>query len=164
MSISETAKRTAVLEYIIRRHTESTVTSMMKIAYLADLLVLKNGLPRITDYTYIRYHYGPFDRKIYDDLDGLVRSGAVKSAPRYSGVGDGGEYWVFESLADGPQNSIDKYLQPDQVSLLDSLLNDIRGYGAKTLTEAAYQTRPMKKFEATLGGSEHLQEMLDLNA
>jgi len=155
-------KRLEILKFIIGKHSEPTVTSLMKIAYLADLLALKKG-HTISDYEYVRYYYGPFDKRIYSDIDELVSGGYVQADPKFSGTGDGGEYFVFKptnKLADESPTLLDAKEQ----ELLTSLLDDIRGYGAKTLTEAAYQTKPMKKLGATLGGNEHLHTPLDLNA
>ena len=162
--MDDDAKRLEVLKFILKRHAEPTVTSLMKIAYLADLLSLrqKNGV-RLTNYNYIRYYYGPFDKTIYHDLEALVKEGLVKPIARWSGRGDGDEYYVFEpstKLSDSDETS----LKAPEIKLLTQLLDDIRGYGAKTLTEAAYKTRPMTKLHATLGGQEHLFQPLDLNA
>lgn len=47
---------------------------------------------------------------------------------------------------------------------IDAVLENLKGYGAKTLTEVAYKTKPMLKLGATLGGKENIGVELDLNA
>ena len=47
--------------------------------------------------------------------------------------------------------------------IIDELLNSLGGLSPSQLTKIAYGTEPMKKLGATLGGNEHLNDVLELS-
>lgn len=57
----------------------------MKLAYLADLIVSKgNAKHKITDFDYVRWHYGPFDKSIYSCLEKLSKDDLIDSKVDYT--------------------------------------------------------------------------------
>jgi hypothetical protein len=55
-------------------------------------------------------------------------------------------------------------IEKEEKDLIDEMMSELKGYGAKTLTDIAYKTKPMIKLGATLGGDENLFKKLDLSA
>lgn len=108
----------------------------------------------------MRYTYGPFDNSIYADLQALADAGVIISKPDY--VPSGEEYLIF-TVNDDSKLDFSKLSDEDK-SIANEVLESVKGYGARTLTEIAYKTKPMEKLGATLGGTEHIGETLDLNA
>ncbi len=153
-------KTQQLLAYIIQRHNKASVTVLMKLSYLIDLVSLKKGGKQITHYNYVRYNYGPFDNVIYADLQALINAKVVQPHPDY--VPSGEEYIVYSYNEDSTLDF--SALSDEDRAIADEVLENVKGYGARTLTEIAYKTKPMQKFEATLGGTEHLGETLDLGA
>jgi hypothetical protein len=151
-------KTLQLLAYITKNHCRPSVTSLVKLSYLVDLInVQKNGI-QISDFSYIRYYYGPYDEKIVTYLQELVDKQVLKTDLDFSSSGE--EYIVYFF------NEKNEFSFPDLTEedkkIVDQVLDNLKGYGAKTLTEIAYKTRPMKALQATLGGNEHLGEKLDL--
>lgn len=153
-------KTKQMLVYIIKNSPKSYLTSLMKLSYLADLISVKRHGHQISDFEYIRYYYGPFDNKIYTVLSDLVYEGTVLGEPIYSHDGDENLLYFFNENKE--DYNFEELSEADKV-IIDEVLEQLKGYGVKTLTEVAYKTAPMKKLGATLGGNEALGNKLDLN-
>jgi uncharacterized phage-associated protein len=151
-------KNLQLLGYLAKKHQGASVTVLIKLCYLADLVSIKNGGQKISTFNYVRYFYGPFDPEIYQNLETLLSDGTLISKPEYTAGGAETIVYKFNEERDLATSS----LSPEEISVLDELLETVSGYGAKALTEVAYNTAPMKAFNATLGGQEHLNELLDL--
>ena len=146
----------------ILRSGDKTITSLIKLCYLIDLVSVKETNNQITSFEYIRYNYGPFDKNIYSELQEMQINGVVKSCNRYSNSGDDGEHIVLYGACgdyEAPDNLTDA-----QRGIIDKVLTSLEGFGPKNLTELAYKTKPMVAFNATLGGTEHMGEKLNLKA
>jgi DNA-binding PadR family transcriptional regulator len=152
-------KTKQLLSYLIQEHTSASVTVLMKLSYLIDLVSVKKEHKQVTDFEYTRYHFGPFDQSIYPILSELETEGVIKAESNYT---PGGEEYVKYSINEEKVDvSLDQLTDKD-CEIANQVLDQLSGYGAKALTEIAYQTVPMKKLGATLGGDEHLNEKLDL--
>jgi len=147
-----------LLAYLAQQHVGSTVTCLMKMAYLIDLTSVNKIDAQISDFEYMRYNFGPFDKKIYDVLNELVCLGVLKSKAVYSGVG---EYTVYDYTDVGECDLRSKFNE-EQLGIIDSVLEAVAGYGAKILTDIAYKTKPMIAIGATQGGNENMGVVLDL--
>lgn len=150
--------------YLIDKMAIPTKTGIMKMSYLCDLAAIKSGLNQITDFEYIRYYYGPFDRKIEEYLLDLIKTKYIVSKSEYSS--GGGEYEKF-SLSQSKKDLDEEYsnnLNAQEQEIVDSILDSLGSFNAKILTDIAYKTNPMTKIGAKLGGIEHLTEKLDLTA
>ena len=151
-------KTKQLLAYLVQEHSSPSVTVLMKLSYLIDLVSVKKEQEQVTDFEYKRYHYGPFDQSIYTLLSELETEGVVKAESQYT---PGGEEFVRYTFAREDDLVLDQLTDKD-CEIANQVLDQVSGYGAKALTEIAYQTAPMKKLGATLGGNEHLNEKLDL--
>jgi len=153
-------KTQQLLVYITKNCPNVSVTSLMKLSYLIDLISIQNTDHQITDFKYKRYNFGPFDSKIYENVDFLTKANIILSKSDYSAVG--AEYIVYYFNNDKEFCFDD--LNEEEIKTADEVVDSLRGYGAKVLTELAYKTKPMQKYQATLGGNEHMNEDLDMKA
>ncbi|MEK7569401.1 MAG: Panacea domain-containing protein [Patescibacteria group bacterium] len=151
-------KNLQLLAYLAKGHPEASITVLIKLCYLADLISLKRFKKKISTFEYIRYYFGPFDPEVYGDLESLVKDGVLIATPEYTQKGAEAIIYHFNETKDLNIKDISK---EDKV-ILDELLESVRGYGAKTLTEITYNTKPMKALGATLGGNENLGKELNL--
>ncbi len=154
-------KTSELLSYITLKHPRLSVTSLMKLSYLIDLVQIKKTNEQISNFKYSRYKYGPFDNDIYNYAQSLVVNGFIREDSEYSPYG--GEYIVYSCDNDDDSITFDN-LSPKELETIDEVINSVIGFGAKALVELAYKTKPMKKIGATIGGNEHLNELLDLRA
>lgn len=154
------SKTHQLLIYIIKNHPDVSVTSLMKLSYLVDLVAIKQGKNKISDFEYIRYNYGPFDKKIYKYLEQLEKNNIIREGSNISSTGD--EFVTYHVMK---KNNIafDK-ISEDEKDIIDEVLESLDGYGTKALTELTYRTKPMKKIRATLDNKAGLKKTLDLNA
>lgn len=146
----------------ILKSGDKTVTSLIKICYLIDLLAIRKLDEQISDFEYIRYNYGPFDKTIYSELLELQKDGLIKSCNMYSTTGGDGEHVVIYGINDNVE-IVDDFNE-NQLNIINDLLPSLQGYGPKYLTELAYKTNPMDSIGATLGGVEHMGEKLNMRA
>jgi hypothetical protein len=149
-------KTQEVILYLLKERLGATITEIIKLCYLIDLITTKKiGYP-ITNLNYYRYSFGPFDKKIYQTLEEMIDNKLVKQEIKFK---PGGEV-VLYTLAN---DSCDlKELKIEEINIVDDLLESLAGYGPKALTEITYNTTPMKALKATLGGKEGWKQELDL--
>jgi hypothetical protein len=133
----------------------------MKLAYLIDLIAVKKHKAQISMFQYKRYLFGPFDKEIYVYLSDLVNEKILKEKPAFAPSGD--EYIIYEFIDSAEGVKFNK-LKSNEISLIDSVLNELQGLGAKSLSQIAYATGPMKKLGATIGNRKGLNKALDLSA
>lgn len=156
-SVSEKTKQ--LIEYLVSKHHLSTVTSLIKLCYLCDLVSVGSGGKQITNFSYIRWHFGPFDKRIEDVLFQLVDSGEIISEITYTDYGT--EYFKYK-MADDSEPVTDKITDED-FGHINAVLDSLKGFGPKALTQVAYKTKPMLALGATLGGTEAMGTPLDLS-
>ncbi len=152
-------KTKQLLTYLIQEHSSASVTVLMKLSYLIDLISVKKVRKQVTDFEYRRYFFGPFDQKIYLLLSELESEGIIIAESKYT---SGGEEYVTYSIKMGEEDISSDQLTEEDYAIADQVLEQLRGYGAKVLTDIAYQTAPMKKLGATQGGNQNLNAKLDL--
>lgn len=90
----------------------------------------------------------------------LESEGVIVGESKYTFEGE--EYLTFSFDKDKEDFSFDGLSKTD-IQIADDVLEQLKGYGAKALTDITYKTAPMKKLGATQGGDEHLNEVLDLS-
>ncbi len=151
-------QKTKQLLCFILQDEPRDVTSLIKLSYLIDLAAFRKLEHKISEFEYIRYNYGPFDQKVYTNLNDLQKEGKVVSFSHYTNYGEN----VLFKINTDEQNF--DLLSEDERKLIKEMLDSLQGYGARMLTDIAYQTSPMKALGATLGGNEHLGEVLNLAA
>jgi uncharacterized phage-associated protein len=155
-------KNQTILQYLINNNEKSTVTILMKLAYLIDLVSVQRNHGKVFKYNYKRYTYGPFDEKMYRDLDYLCLTGILKSNNDYTPTGN--EYIVYTCNEKIRQKVKRFRVNKKDKNIINEVLDSVKGLGAKTLTEIAYKTKPMKALGATIGGNENLNKLINLNA
>ncbi|HNV97468.1 MAG TPA: Panacea domain-containing protein [bacterium] len=148
------------LTYIIKNRPRASITILMKLSYLIDLVSVHKNKNQITDFSYIRYYYGPYDTRINTELQTLIGEGIISFENAY--VLADAEYTVYSFNKDFEDFEFNE-LSQEEKTIIDKIISDLGGYGAKTLTEIAYKTRPMKKLGATIGGTENLNEKVVLS-
>lgn len=153
--LSETQK---YLLYFSKFHPKPSVTVLMKLCYLLDLMATSENKGKLTDFDYCRYSFGPFDQKIYRELEKLVKLGFAHQDTDYTKLGT---EVVFYKVSDQFADNV-KLDSPGR-DLAEELLEAVKGYGAKELTQIAYKTKPMLALKATLGGTENIGKALNLS-
>jgi uncharacterized phage-associated protein len=152
-------KTQQLLAYLVKNHQKASITVLMKLSYLIDLVSIKRTGKAITHYKYIRYYYGPFDNTINGDIQKLMEEKVIEAKSKF--VPSGEEYVVYNF---NEECDLSLVLDAAELKIIDEVLENVNGYGARALTEIAYKTKPMLKIGATLGGNEHLYEVLDMKA
>ena len=146
----------ALLLAILERFGTRDITSLVKLCYLADLVSYATNRHFISNYTYIRYYYGPYTREIKNDLCALKQKKIVNVKHIFLDEN------VEQRLYSLSGNRYTYQLSEEDTQIVTLLEQELKGYGAKALTDLAYTTAPMRKFKATLGGDEHINEPLDM--
>lgn len=155
MSVSKTEQ---LLTYMVKFNEKATITGLMKLSYLIDIVAVKRNKEQISSFRYRRYTHGPFDGKIYEYITDLVKKGILIEETDYSPLGL--EYTTYRF---NDEAKYDFSLLDNRKEIIDDVLEGLKGYSVKTLKEIAYKTEPMKKINATMGGMEHFNKIIPLN-
>ncbi|MDD3303218.1 MAG: DUF4065 domain-containing protein [Candidatus Gracilibacteria bacterium] len=115
------------------------IMQFMKIPYFIDLEFIKNHGKQITNFEYIRWNYGPFDKKVYDYQK-------LFSFDNEKGIKD------IKPI----------YLTADEINVIDTVLSKIPKDHGQKLKELSYQTLPMKSLGVCLGDNKCMGEKLIL--
>lgn len=110
------------------------IMQFMKLPYFIDLKSVKDLGFQITNLEYIRYTFWPFDKKIYSYR------------------------WLFE----GNQYEITFSYIEDFIPEIESIISKLPIEDGEQLKVLSYKTPPMQAIKATLWGSEHIGERLNL--
>jgi hypothetical protein len=153
------ANTKALLAYLVKQHKKASVTVLMKLSYLIDLISVKEAGKQLSDFNYIRYVYGPYDFKINKIIDDLVNEKVIVPSTEYTVTHD--EYIVY-SFNEEKQNFNFDALRESDLKIVDEVLKQLMGYGAKMLSDIAYKTKPMKALQATRDNSVGIGKKLDL--
>jgi uncharacterized phage-associated protein len=132
----------------------------MKLSYIVDLVSISKGRKQISGFTYRRYKYGPFDDKIYQYLTELRIDKVIHEDVSYTPMGDG---FIIYNFNEAQDYSFDRLSKEDRITI-DEVLETVKGYGAKSLVELSYNTKPMKKIGAKIGNDKGLNQILNLSA
>lgn len=147
-----------VLAYIARAHGDVSVTALLKLAYLIDYVSVQKNGEKVSDFNYIRYNYGPFDKSVYDSLARLIDAGVLSERVEFNPYGD---FMVYSFCNDANYNP-GKTLTVKQKKIADGILAQLNGHGPKMLTEVAYETPPLASVGAKIGNRVHMNKSLDL--
>lgn len=150
-------KTEQILAYITKDYPGASITSLMKLCYFIDLVSMKESNTQLTDFKYKGRHYGPFDSKIYNKIDNLINNRIVMPNTGYT---TNDEYIIY--FFNDKTEEILFNLSEKECKLIDEVLAQLRGYGAKALSDIAYKTKPMLAINAIQGGESHLNKPLDL--
>jgi uncharacterized phage-associated protein len=153
-------KTKQLLAYLIQNNPSVSITSLMKLSYLVDLVAIKKNNKKISDFEYQRYKYGPFDNQIYIVLKDLMKRNIIYEDSALSEMGEEFIIYKHNDKADFPLDQITL----EEKEIIDEVVRSLKGYGAKALTELTYRTKPMQKIGAKIGNDEGLNQKLDLTA
>lgn len=112
------------------------IMQFMKLPYFIDLTAADKLGFQISNFSYVRYEYGPFDKKVY--------------AYRV----------LFENKKFDVQFS---YIQ-DFLNVIEETIKSLPANNGEKLKKLAYETEPMKKLNARLGGKEGWGQKLVLTS
>lgn len=108
----------------------------IKIPFFIDCENFKNFWKMMTGYIYRRYNYGPFDKNVY--LYQKIFSWYEKWFPQFK----------------------QSFLKSTDIDIIHNILSKYPCNDGVKLKELSYQSYPMKKIWATLGGSEHWNQII----
>lgn len=152
-------KREQIISYLVKLHKHANKTVLMKLSYIVDLTSIARGKEKLTDFNYIRYYYGPFDSNLYIDLKNLLDKKIILEKTEFTNDGEESPYYSINENKDINLDLINK----EEFKIIDEILDSLKGYGAKTLTNICYETKPMKAIGAKLDNKEGICKVLDLN-
>jgi len=132
----------------------------MKLSYLIDLVAISNNKNKISDFQYVRYNYGPFDKKIHKHLGYLENNNIIKEGSNISSTGDE----IVTYNINKKNNIVFDKIPDEERKIIDEVIESLEGFGTKALTELTYRTKPMKKIGATIENKKGLDKILNLNA
>ncbi len=148
------------ITYLAKNYIPATVTSLMKLAYLIDLISVTKKEGQISNFIYRRYNYGPFDKAIYNCILELVDEKLLLEGIQYTPQAD--EYIVYRFNEDDEKSSFNK-LSMKEKKTIDGVLESLKGLGAKALSEITYKTKPIMAIGAKPDNNKGLNKVLDLN-
>ncbi|MBP8979031.1 SocA family protein [Candidatus Dojkabacteria bacterium] len=151
-------KTKELLYCIIKQHKVATITVLMKLSYIIDLVSKKQTGQKISNFSYKRYFYGPFDSSIYSIVEKMQNQDLISAELIFS-EDKLSCYAVYKAKK---SYTLQCLTQPEK-DIINEVLTELKDYSAKTLTEITYKTKPMEVLGATLGGTEHLNEDLNLD-
>ena len=112
------------------------IMQFMKLPYFIDLNATNSLGFQISNLSYVRYGYGPFDKKIYS----------------------------YRALFEDKKYNVEFSYIKDFMNVIDSTLKSLPITDGEKLKKASYKTEPMKRLGATLGGREGWHKQLVLRS
>ena len=112
----------------------------MKIPYFIDIASVKKQWIQISNFEYMRWHYWPFDKKVYDyeKLFAVVY-----------------EEWITDMKY--------IYLTDEDKQIIDNVLLQLPKEDWEKLKILSYETEPMKKLWVSIWDWKYMGEILELN-
>ena len=110
------------------------IMQYMKLPYFIDLEAIQKIGAQITGFKYIRWNYGPFDKTVYS----------------------------YKELFEGEEYKIEYSYISEFFEVIDSALEALPVKNGEKLKKLSYETEPMTRIGAKLGGKEHMGEDLDM--
>lgn len=153
----KTTKQTeSLIKYLVFSMNLPTITSITKMLYLIDLASVASTGKQTTDFKFIRYYYGPYDKNIRIIIDDMTAKKELDADVRY--LSNGEPFLVYKM----PNGTTSFAYEGANEQIVRDLVDSLGNLSPKSLTELAYKTKPMTRLGATLGGNEHLNEPLVL--
>jgi uncharacterized phage-associated protein len=147
-----------LLAYLVKHYPGLSITALMKLAYVVDLVSIGKGQGKISDFEYVRYKHGPFHPMIYSCVQELVQGGIIKEDVEFTPMGN--EFIVYRYNEDAELEC--SKLTEENIIVIEEVLSSVMGLGAKALTQLSYKTKPMKKLGARQDNEIGFNEKLDL--
>jgi len=112
------------------------IMQFMKLPYFIDLEAANTLGFQLSNLSYVRHNYGPFDKNMY----------------------------VYRSLFEGKSYELQCTYIHDFIDLIEQTLASLPIRNGERLKRLSYETPPMKRLGATLGGKEGWNQKLILNS
>ncbi len=128
-----------IFDYILQKIWKTDILKAMKLAYFLDL---KTKRAVDTWLKYIRWNWGPFDKNIY----------------QLSEVFENNDY----ELKNNKPFKHYFLLEKKDMKKIDKILDEYWKLSWNELMRLSYETLPMKKLWATIGGEEGMGEVLEV--
>lgn len=124
-------------DYFLHKYWSIDILKANKIAYFTDLEFIENFKKKFTGLNYYRYKYWPFNKDLY----------------KLSDIFEVDDENVFSN-----KKSFKKYvfLNKEDQTFLDKVFSKYWNKTSTELMKMSYETAPMKKLWATLGGDENM--------
>lgn len=148
-------KNKQLVLFILKNRGETSITELLKLLYLIDLKYLKDKNQKLTDFNYVRYNYGPFDKNIYWIIESLISEGKIEYKLYNTSFWD--EITKYSILNTTMNLDIETELD---LSIAHQLLVDFSGFTASDLTKIAYKTTPMLALWAEIGNTKGFNQEL----
>lgn len=114
---------------------ELDIMQFMKLPYFVDLSTVKELGFQISNLSYVRWEYGPFDKNIY----------------------------AYRTLFEGKRQDVNFLYIADFLESIDKALKPLPINNGKELKKLSYKTAPMKKLKTTIRGKAGWGEKLDMS-
>lgn len=133
-------KTVELYNYILSKSKKSLgIMQFMKIPYFVDLWFIENKREQLTNFSYIRWNYWPFDKKVYD----YQKLFSFEN-----------ELWIKDIKF--------IYLSIEDQKLTENILQNIPILNWEKLKKLSYETYPMKNLWVSYWDNKHMWELLIL--
>ncbi len=132
-------KTKQMIVYILKDYLSITAPTLTKLIYLIDLVSITRGNSQISDLKYKKCGSGLVDLKVYEYLDELVQKWILREQVGYSQQFDEYIVYCFEEYED----FIFDKLNDQETKIINNVLEELKGYGAKAISDIVYSTKPM---------------------
>ncbi len=133
-------KLCSLIYFFIKKIPNLNKTELVKLSYLTDYNFYKYFNKDITGIIYKYHHHGPFSRSVYDCVDELREENILKQNKNIS-INKQRRYFSFEIAT---EYDIEKYLNKQELDIVDFIIAEYGKMGFEELTEISYKTEPMK--------------------
>ncbi len=160
----EITKDESLLIFIIKNRVECSITELMKLCYLIDLSFYKRFKKKLSDYSYIRYNYWPFDNTLYKDINELNVQGILQAKMYQTPYWEDLWKYSLSQINEEIENTTQQVFSNDEEKIYClEILSELANFNAIDLTKISYETPPMKKLWATLWWNENLGKTLNFD-
>jgi uncharacterized phage-associated protein len=133
-------KLCSLVFYLIKKIPKLNKTEIVKLSYLTDYNFYKYFNTAITGITYKYHDHGPFSTSVYDCIDELKEEHILSQNENIS-INNQRKYYSFSIIG---EYDFEKYLNKQELEILDFVVAEYGNLGYKNLTDVSYKTEPMK--------------------
>lgn len=122
-----------VIRYIVSNFSGEnlTRTKLVKLVFLADAQANEILNTKITDTTYVNYHYGPYSDEIVDTVKELDGDFLKEN----TGVGSRGKFYIYEPI----KSYSGEELTNAEKSLINNIINEWSEQDTESMVKEVYE-------------------------
>lgn len=133
-----------VIAYILKKLDKDLGSvELVKIVYLIDVLYFRLFGKTITGLKYIRWELGPYTREILNAAADLEERGRIIETQLTPSRGISSIFKRSHKLK--KEVKFEPSLLPEEIEVINCMLNKIKDFTPKKLEEESYKTEPMQK-------------------